>query len=247
MIKVRLPIPDRLIVLTFDDGVKSDATYVAPLLKKYGFNATFYITEGLNFLQDKDRYLTWEEVRGLDEAGFEIGNHTRHHKDVCTQSREELIADLVHIDRRCQAKGIPLPETFCYPGYSNCPEAVDVLAERQFLFARRGMAPEYPYHNEGGRGPAYNPTQHHPLLIPTTGASGPNWTYDDFIWAVEQARDGNITVLTFHGVPDLDHPWVHTEPDTFKTYIDYLHEHDCTVIAVRDLDQYVTPFTAIKN
>ena len=247
MTKDHLPIPDRLIVLTFDDGVKSHATFVAPLPKDYGFNATFYITEGLNFLQDKDRYMTWEEVRKLDGAGFEIGNHTRHHKDVSTQSREDLIADLAHIDRRCQEQGIPLPQTFCYPGYSNCPDAVDVLAERQFFFARRGMAPEYPYRNEGGRGPAYNPTQHHPLLIPTTGAAGPDWTYDDFIWAVEQARDGNITVLTFHGVPDLDHPWVDIEPDTFKTYMDYLDDHDCTVIAVRELAQYVTPFTAIKN
>ena len=89
MIKARFPIPDRLIVMTFDDGVKSQATFAAPLLKNYGFNATFYITEGLNFLQDKDRYMTWEEVRQLDEAGFEIGNHTRHHKNVCTQTPDE--------------------------------------------------------------------------------------------------------------------------------------------------------------
>ena len=38
-------IPDRLVVLTFDDGNKSDATYVAPLLKRCGFGATFFITE----------------------------------------------------------------------------------------------------------------------------------------------------------------------------------------------------------
>ena len=247
MIKDRLPIPDRLIVLTFDDGVKSQATFVAPLLKRYGFRATSYITEGLNFLKDKDRYLTWEEIRELHEAGIEIGNHTRQHKDVRTQSREELIADLAHIDRRCEENGIPVPQTFCYPGDHNSPEAVAVLAERQYLFARRGVAPEYLYHEEGGRGPAYDPSQHHPLLIPTTGASGPNWTYDDFIWAIKQARDGNITVLTFHGVPDLDHSWVDTEPDTFKSYMDYLHDHDCTVIAVRDLTQYVAPYTGKKN
>ena len=39
------PIPDGLIVLTFDDGVKSHVTFVAPLLKKFGFGATFYITD----------------------------------------------------------------------------------------------------------------------------------------------------------------------------------------------------------
>ena len=40
------PIPDRLVVLTFDDSVASHATFVAPLLKKHGFGATFFITEG---------------------------------------------------------------------------------------------------------------------------------------------------------------------------------------------------------
>jgi peptidoglycan/xylan/chitin deacetylase (PgdA/CDA1 family) len=31
------------IVLTFDDSVASHATFVAPLLKKYGFGATFFV------------------------------------------------------------------------------------------------------------------------------------------------------------------------------------------------------------
>ena len=31
------PIPDKTVILTFDDGVSTHATYVAPLLKKYGF------------------------------------------------------------------------------------------------------------------------------------------------------------------------------------------------------------------
>lgn len=235
------PIPDRLIVLTFDDGNKSDATYVGPLLKDYGFGATFFITEGLNFLTDKTHYVTWEEVKELDEAGFEIGNHTRHHKNVNTQSCEALHADLQHIDLRCKEHGIAVPETFCYPGYSNGPKAVEMLTERDFLFARRGIAPEFSYDSEGGRGPAYNPAQHHPLLIPTTGASGPHWTFDDLVWAIERARDGQIAVLTFHGVPALEHPWVNTEPELFETYMDYLRDNDCTVIALRDLAKYVDP------
>ena len=31
------PVPDKLVVLTFDDSAKSHATYVAPLLKQLGF------------------------------------------------------------------------------------------------------------------------------------------------------------------------------------------------------------------
>jgi len=232
-------IPDGLIALTFDDGPKSQYTFAAPLLKACDFNATFYITEGLRFLLDKDRYMTWEEVAALDRDGFEIGNHTQHHKNVTTQTPTELRADIDHIDQRCAAYGISEPTTFCYPGYSNGPAAVTVLQERSFRFARRGTEPEYPYDNEGGRGPAYDPAVHDPLLIPTTGASGPHWGFDDFLWALDQARDGCIAVLTFHGVPDLDHPWVHTEPDLFERYVTHLRDNDFTVVALRDLDRYI--------
>ena len=234
-------IPDKLVVLTFDDGCKSQATFVGPLLKSYGFGATFYITEGLNFLTNKGAYMTWEEVRGLHDAGFEIGNHTWHHRNVTQQSAAELRADLEHIDAQCEAYGIPQPTTFCYPGYSHGEAAVEVLAEHGFDFARRGVAPEFPYDGEGARGPAYNPTQHHPLLIPTTGASGPHWSFDDFMWALDQAKDGNIAVLTFHGVPDVEHPWVHTEPAQFEAYMAHLAENDYSVIALRDLTDYVGP------
>ena len=112
-------IPDKLVVLTFDDGCKSQATFAAPILKAYGFGATFYITEGLNFLTHKEAYMTWEDVRGLHDDGFEIGNHTRHHRNVTQQPAEELSADLAHIDARCETYRISKPTTFCYPGYSH--------------------------------------------------------------------------------------------------------------------------------
>ena len=241
------PIPDKLVVLTFDDGVKSQVNFAAPLLKAHGFGATFYISEGLNFLKDKTRYMTWEEARGLDAAGFEIGNHTKQHKNVNTQSQEELREDIDHIDRRCAEYGIRVPETFCYPGYSNGPEAVAGLAERGFKFARRGVSPEYPYEDKGGRGPAYDPSVHHPLLVPTTGAAGPHWDFDDFLWALAQARNGKIAVLTFHGVPDLDHPWVHAEPEFFEHCVRHMAANGFTVIALRDVRRYVDPVTARQN
>ena len=233
-----LPIPNRLVVLTFDDGNKSDFTYVAPLLKQYGFGATFYITEGLNFLTNKQHYLTWEEVQQLHQSGFEIGNHTRHHTHVSEQTQEEFLADLEYINARCQQYNIPIPETFCYPAAIHSPQSLEVLTKKGMRFARRGdtkcgMEPE------GGRGPAYDPNVHHRLLIPTTGMSGPNWSFDDFVWAVEQAKDGKIAVLTFHGVPALEHPWVNTPPDDFNVYMDFLHDHGFTVIALRDLSKYI--------
>ena len=63
----------------------------------------------------------------------------------------------------------------------------------------------------------------------------------DLKWAVDQARDGKIAVLCFHGIPGPLHPWVHTDPEDFKKYMKYLDDESCHVIAVRDLVQYVDP------
>ena len=232
------PIPDGLVCLTFDDGVKSQHQFVAPILRELGYGATFYISEGLRFLEDKARYMTWEEIADLDSQGFEIGNHTRAHKNVTSQTRTELLEDIKYIDRKCKEQDITKPMTFCYPGYSNSPETADVVRSHGFLFARRGTEPEFEYDREGGRGPAYDPDVHDRMLVPTTGAAGPHFDFDDFRWAVDQAVDGRICVLTLHGVPDLDHPWVHTEQDASENYIDHLRQNDCTVIALRDLARY---------
>src|SRR5437868_9263929 len=78
----REPIPDKLVVLTFDDASKSHFTVARPLLKKYGFGATFFVTEGWDFATNKKDYMTWQELAQLHKDGFEIGNHTRDHQSV---------------------------------------------------------------------------------------------------------------------------------------------------------------------
>lgn len=42
---IKQPIPDKLVVFTFDDASLSHATFVVPILRKYGFGATFFICE----------------------------------------------------------------------------------------------------------------------------------------------------------------------------------------------------------
>ena len=230
-------VPDRLVILTFDDGKKSDFTFVGPLLKRHGFGATFFVTEGLGF-HDKEKYLTWEEIISLQEAGFEIGNHTARHRDVREQSADEFRADLRQLESRCQEHGISRPTTFAYPGSHVSRVSVQVLSEEGYKFARRGVFPEFPRDKTGECGPVYDPEVDHPLLVPTTGMSGVRWTLDEFVKVIDQAHDGKIAVLCFHGVP-CDHPTASTDPAKFETFMAYLYETDCTVVALRDLEKYV--------
>ena len=60
------PAPDRLVVLTFDDAVKSHFSVVRPILLEHGFGATFFVTEGFDFRDNKRDYMTWDEIAQLD-------------------------------------------------------------------------------------------------------------------------------------------------------------------------------------
>ncbi|MCI0703289.1 MAG: polysaccharide deacetylase family protein, partial [Planctomycetia bacterium] len=112
------PIPDKLVVLTFDDSSKSHFTVARPILLKYKFGATFFITEGFDFPTNKKDYMTWEEITQLHKDGFEIGNHTLDHKSVTEKTLTDLPAQLRGINAQCKKHNIPQPTSFAYPGNS---------------------------------------------------------------------------------------------------------------------------------
>jgi peptidoglycan/xylan/chitin deacetylase (PgdA/CDA1 family) len=230
-------VPNKTLVLTFDDSVASQYTVVRPILKQYGFGATFFITEGFSFPTNKTDYMSWEQIRELDRDGFEIGNHTRDHMGVSARNAGQLREQVEAINVRCAQYGIPRPVSFGYPGNSIEPAVLPLLRELKFAFARRGGAPEHPY--ESGRGFAFEPGRDNPLLIPSAGDARPDWTLQDFKRAADQARDGKIAVIQFHGVPDREHPWVNTLPERFEEYMRYLKTNSFHVIALRDLARYV--------
>ena len=180
-------VPDKLVVLTFDDSVVSQHLVARPILKKYGFGATFFITEGFSFPTNKRDYLSWQQIAELHNDGFEIGNHTRDHMSVTEKSQPKLREQLEAINARCIEHGIPKPVSFAYPGNGIHPGGFAVLKELGIQFARRGGAPEFPY--EWGRGFAYEPGVDHPLLIPSAGDARPDWTIEDFKRAVAVLRE----------------------------------------------------------
>ena len=218
-------IPDKLVVLTFDDAVSTHYSVVAPLLKKYGFGATFYVCEFPPDFEDKGKYMSWEQIQELHDMGFEIGNHTGHHKHVNQLSELALTRELAYIEKRCQQHGIPHPQTFAYPAYNTDAQAVEVLEAQGYEFARTGGAKPY------------NPLKDHPFLIPSYSTTGDRKEY--VLDALNQAQDGQIVVLTIHGVPDYAHDWVSTPPELFQSYLTYLSDNDYTVIALRDLNTYI--------
>jgi peptidoglycan/xylan/chitin deacetylase (PgdA/CDA1 family) len=230
-------VPDKLVVLTFDDAVKSHRTVVAPLLKELGFGATFFVSHA--WMNDHENFMTWKEIAELHAQGFEIGNHTWTHDNFSIpRNAARLDGELALVDNQLSQVGVPRPVNFAHPGNCFGPESIQTLMDLGYQLARRGINPEVEY-GKVQVGPTFDRTKHHPLLIPTTGDAYPNWTFEHFQRVVAQARDGKVAVLQFHGVPDLAHPWVHTPPERFREYMTFLKEKGFRVIALRDLKPYI--------
>jgi len=79
-------LPKKSIVITIDDGYKSVYDIAFPILKQYGFTATIFIYT--NFIEGRNA-MTWEQVREIKEAGFEVGSHTISHADLTIKKQGE--------------------------------------------------------------------------------------------------------------------------------------------------------------
>lgn len=226
-------IPRNMVVLTFDDATESQYSVVAPLLKKYGFNATFFVCEFPSKPEDRSVYMSWQQIHELDLMGFDIANHTRNHVAASKVSREKLEEELEYIERKCDSSGIRKPTNFAYPGYDLSVPVMELLHEKGYEFARAG----------GSR--AYDPLTDYPLLLPSWAMNASN--KEQIMAALQEAHDGKIVVLTIHGVPDLKHPWVNTPPELFKEYLDYLSDHQYKVLSLNDLKRYINVAEATRT
>lgn len=62
--------------ITFDDGCETDLLAAAPILREFGFGATFFITTGW---LGRPGFLSASQLRELASLGFEIGSHSLTH------------------------------------------------------------------------------------------------------------------------------------------------------------------------
>ncbi|MGA2377689.1 MAG: polysaccharide deacetylase family protein [Spirochaetia bacterium] len=70
------PLPARPVIISFDDDWQSQYVNAVPLLRKYGFTATFFVWVRA---VGRAHHMTWDEIRELDAEGMEIGCHTLTH------------------------------------------------------------------------------------------------------------------------------------------------------------------------
>ncbi len=123
-------LPEKPVILTFDDGWKNQYEYAFPLLEKHNMKAVFFIfTNPLD--HNKSKWMSWEDVRELDKAGMEIGGHTRTHPILTKISHDnkkldDEILEPKHIIERELGHSIV---SFAYP-FGAKDEAVEIAVAR---------------------------------------------------------------------------------------------------------------------
>jgi peptidoglycan/xylan/chitin deacetylase (PgdA/CDA1 family) len=233
----RRGIPDKTVVLTFDDGVRNHLTTVIPVLEEMGFGATFFICA--RWMEYEKHYLQFRELAEIERRGFELGDHTWSHYGFHVPEKAAVLErETSEMARAFADAGLSKPVSFAWPGDAFGPESLAVLRRKGFRFARRGMSPEFPP-GQVFVGPAFDPARHDPLLIPTAGTAHVGWSDEHFGQVLSQARDGKAVVLQFHGVPDPQNVLLSLTPGRFLHWMQMLKDGGFHVIAMRDLGDYV--------
>ena len=88
----------KAIILNFDDDWKGQLTYAVPILEKYGFKASFFVTCGCLTYHNStfcnnaggDSAMTWDDISLLSKMGYDIQAHGMSHKDLTTLSPSNL-------------------------------------------------------------------------------------------------------------------------------------------------------------
>jgi peptidoglycan/xylan/chitin deacetylase (PgdA/CDA1 family) len=79
------------VVLTFDDGFENNYTHAFPILAGLGQRAVVFVVTGF---VGQDKYMGWEQLREMSEAGFSIQSHTESHRPLTEMSETDAKKEL---------------------------------------------------------------------------------------------------------------------------------------------------------
>ena len=120
------------VVLTFDDGYEETSTIAWPLLKRFGFPATVFITPQEVGLPG---FSTWEQVVEMSRDGMVIGSHTLHHAYLPEVSPERLPEEIAGSKEIIEQRiGQPV-RYFSYPIGGFTPQILEIVRQAGYVAA----------------------------------------------------------------------------------------------------------------
>jgi len=116
--------PPRTFVITIDDGHLDGLTNALPILRRFGFVATYFVVMGRIH---ESPYLSPADLQMLADDGMEIADHTMDHRDVAVLHGAALEYQIGAAAGAIQQITGRLPTTFAYPSGEWSLEAVGAV------------------------------------------------------------------------------------------------------------------------
>jgi peptidoglycan/xylan/chitin deacetylase (PgdA/CDA1 family) len=107
-------LPAKPVLITFDDGYRDVLANAAPVLRRLGMKATAYVITSRISNGDVS-FLTWPQLKQLEQDGVEIGSHTVHHAELPGLSDPAALQELIQSRRALEAHLDHPVQWFAYP------------------------------------------------------------------------------------------------------------------------------------
>ncbi|MDB5022167.1 MAG: polysaccharide deacetylase [Pedobacter sp.] len=120
-------LPEKPIMLTFDDTEENQFLIAAPTMKKYGFKGVYFV---MTVSLGRPNYMTKAQVKELSEVGHVIGSHTWDHHNVKKYQGKDWETQVDKPTKTLEEITGKKIEHFAYPFGLWNPEAFPELKKR---------------------------------------------------------------------------------------------------------------------
>lgn len=140
----RIALPDKPLVLTFDDAYVDFLQNAAPVLIAYGYPATVYAVSNLvgqssswdtGTGSDPAPLMNAAQLREVQEMGFTIGSHSSSHQRMAQQPDERIDSELRDSKSALEDMLGCSVDHFCYPYGSHDLRCVEAAAQAGYMSA----------------------------------------------------------------------------------------------------------------
>jgi peptidoglycan/xylan/chitin deacetylase (PgdA/CDA1 family) len=253
----------KVVILTFGDTYKSQFTTAKPILDKYGFKASFFIT--CSYAEDQKnqtQHLNWNDILALQEDGQDIESKGMTPVGLNNLSSKALDFETAGSKQCLENNGIDSPNIFAakYGNVWNNRTVIDAIS-KYYGFADNGIASLMFLHCDGYKKfPSQTDCRTYTDNDELTYAnrySVREWSHnsqdkrylhnDQIIFQkfVEEVNSGivfnnkkgmldAIPIVAYHSIEDNKDPFS-TDVSLFAAEMEYLHDNGFKVIPMSDL------------
>ena len=130
-------LPEKPIVLTFDDGYADNYTTMLPILEAHKMTAVVYV---ITNEVGKKNYMSLDQLKDMQRRGVEIGSHTSDHLALTSLDAETQLRQIRDSKRFLEWSGLATIYSLSYPNGAFNDEITEILRREQYLTAVTGDA-----------------------------------------------------------------------------------------------------------